>query len=142
MEVTLRSCTASGDLVLAYAVLRELRPHLTDESFAEIYRESKARDGYELVGLWREKECLAVMGYRTLFDTVHGKHLYIDDLVTSEHYRSQGLGKRLLDYAECVAKETGCLGLRLCTGTQNTSGMKFYEREGWKQRSVVYKKGF
>lgn len=97
-------------------------------------------DGYEIIAIEAENEILAVMGYRILHDYVHGKHLYIDDLVSTKSYRSEGLGAKLLVYAEELAKELGCKVLRLCTGIDNELGKKFYERNGWSLRAVAYKK--
>lgn len=80
------------------------------------------------------------MGYRIITDFVHGRHLYIDDLVTSEEVRSQGHGATLLKYAEAMAKQKGCSNLRLCTGIDNEGGKRFYEKNSWNLRAVVYKK--
>ncbi len=80
------------------------------------------------------------MGYRILFDFVHDKHLYIDDLVVASSLRSQGFGKQLLDFAEVEARRLGCRGLRLCTGVENEGGKRFYERSGWAPRALAYKK--
>ncbi len=44
--------------------------------------------------------------------------------------------------AEEIAEASGCGGLRLGTGKDNSGAMKFYEREGWQMRSVAYKKYF
>jgi len=59
---------------------------------------------------------VAVMGYRFLSDFVRGKHVYVDDLVSTESARSKGLGAELLKFAEDVAARSGCKSLRLCTG--------------------------
>jgi GNAT superfamily N-acetyltransferase len=53
-----------------------------------------------------------------------------------------GFGRQLLLYAEAYAAEAGSCGLRLCTGVANEAGFRFYEREGWELRAVVFKKGF
>ncbi len=124
----------------AFPVMKELRTHLDLDSFISIHDEAKRADGYQIVTLERMGEVLAVMGYRVLHDYVHGQHLYIDDLVTGKDHRSQGLGARLLQYAEKEAQRLGCTGLRLCTGIENEPGKKFYEREGWQLRAVAYKK--
>ena len=128
------------DLDRCYPILKELRTQLTLEEYLQIYTQSHQSDGYEIAAIESQGEIMAIMGYRVLFDYVRGKHLYIDDLVTSEKARSQGLGAELLKFAEGVAKELGCSSLRLCTGTENERGMKFYEREGWTKRSVAYVK--
>lgn len=123
-----------------FPLIRELRPHLKEESFRELYAEAHRADRYTLVGLERDGVLVAAMGYRILHDLVHGRHLYIDDLVTTESARSQGIGAVLLRHAEALAKELSCTNLRLCTGVANEGGKRFYERNGWEFRSVVYKK--
>ena len=140
MKDGIRELRTPAELRLGYPVLRELREGLSLRDFLSIYKKARAADGYALVGLFRGGSCAAVMGYRVLHDYVHGAHLYVDDLVTSAAFRSQGLGAELLGYADKRAKALKCRKLRLCTGTDNTAGRRFYEREGWALRSVVYKK--
>ena len=120
-------------------LMRELRPHLDEESFLRLYKEAKLRDDYKIVGLVQNDFCVALMGYRILFDFVHGKHLYVDDLVVEKDLRGQGLGKQLLDFALAEAAKEECQGLRLCTGIENHSAKKFYEREGWQARALAFK---
>lgn len=128
-----------ADVVDVLPLMRELRPALGEESFLRLYKEAKMRDDYKLVGLVQADFCVALMGYRILFDFVHGKHLYIDDLVVEKDLRGQGLGKRLLDHALAEAAREECQGLRLCTGIENQAATKFYEREGWQARAVAFK---
>ena len=138
----LREIRTEDELMVAFHLMVELRPHLNHESFHGLYRQAKEHDGYTLVGAFEGTACAGLMGYRVLYDFVHGKHLYIDDLVVSPQRRSQGIGAILLSHAETRAKELQCVGLRLCTGVENERGIAFYQRCGWKQRSVVFKKNF
>ncbi len=129
-----------NDLERCYPVIKELRPHLSFEDYISIYNDSHASDGYEIVAIEDNGQILAVMGYRFLSDFVRGKHVYVDDLVSTEKARSQGLGAELLKFAEGIAQSNGCKSLRLCTGIENERGMKFYDRNGWTKRSYAYTK--
>lgn len=129
-----------ADLERCYPVIKELRPQLTYEEYLSIYDDSHKADGYEIVAIEANNQILAVMGYRFLSDYVRGKHLYIDDLVTSEKVRSKGLGAELLKFAENIALDNGCKILRLCTGIENERGIKFYDRNGWVKMSFAYTK--
>ncbi len=129
-----------NDLERCFPVMKELRPHLSFEEYVSIYNESHAADGYEIVAIEANEKILAVMGYRFLSDYVRGKHVYVDDLVSTEKERSQGLGADLLKYAEEVASANGCRSLRLCTGIENERGVKFYDRNGWTKRAFAYTK--
>jgi GNAT superfamily N-acetyltransferase len=131
---------SKNDLEKFYPVMKELRKDLSFENYCMLYNEANKTDGYQIVAIEDDGKVLAVMGYRILHDFVHGKHVYIDDLVSTESHRSKGLGAKLLEYAEVIAREFNCRGLRLCTGIENELGKKFYERHGWSLGSVAYKK--
>ena len=123
-----------------YPLMKQLRPHLTIEQFIHIHDQAKAADQYTLIGYFENETCVGLMGLRTLFDYVHLKHIYIDDLVVEETKRSSGVGRKLLKHAEQIAQQQDCTGLRLCTGHENYRGIKFYENENWLQKALVFKK--
>ncbi len=128
------------DLLRAHPVMKELRTNLEYDVFVDIYEKAHQASRYEMVAAEKDDQIVGLMGYRILHDYVHGKHVYIDDLVTTEAVRSQGVGAQLLKYAESIAEKNDCKNLRLCTGIENEQGKKFYERNGWNLRAVVYKK--
>ncbi|MBA2587220.1 MAG: GNAT family N-acetyltransferase [Alphaproteobacteria bacterium] len=71
-------------------------------------------DGAVTGGLWAS----SVVGW-----------LFVDLLVVPEEFRSQGLGAELLQRAEDIARNRGCIGLWLHTGTFQAPG--FYEKQGY-----------
>lgn len=123
-----------------YPLMKQLRPHLTLQQYLQIHDQAKVADRYTLWGYFENEICVGLMGLRTLFDYVHLKHLYIDDLVVDESQRSSGIGAKLLKHAELLAQREQCTGLRLCTGSDNQRGIQFYEKENWVQRALVFKK--
>lgn len=140
MSKKIFTVNSKEELERCYPVMKELRPHLSYEEYLKIYEQSKIADAYELVAVEENNQILAVMGYRFLTDFVRGKHIYIDDLVSTEKVRSKGLGAQLLKFAEQIAIENNCAGLRLCTGIENERGVSFYEREGWTKRAYAFTK--
>lgn len=122
-----------------FPLMRQLREHLDEPKYLELITAAKAESNYRMIGLYDHDKCVGLMGYRVITDLVHGRHLYIDDLVTEESRRSQGIGEKLLAKSKELAAELGCERLRLCTGITNTRGMKFYERMGWELRAHAYK---
>lgn len=140
MKLKIQQVRSKEELEKCFPVIKELRPHLNYDNYIAIYEQAHKSDGYELIAFEEQGKILAVMGYRFLSDFVRGRHLYIDDLVSTESARSKGLGAELLRYAENIAIENGCKSLRLCTGIENERGIKFYDRNGWNKRAYAYVK--
>ncbi|MEZ0393274.1 MAG: GNAT family N-acetyltransferase [Pseudobdellovibrionaceae bacterium] len=122
-----------------FPVIKQLRTHLDESTFLDLLQKAKSESDYTLLAAYEGSECVGLMGFRFLTDFVHGRHLYIDDLVTSESHRSKGLGSQFLQKAKEIAAQNGCQRLRLCTGADNDRGKKFYEKNGWDFRAIVYK---
>jgi ribosomal protein S18 acetylase RimI-like enzyme len=135
-----RELTSDAELKEAYTVLRHLRIGLTPDEFRSLYADAHKQSGYTILGLMEKGRCVAVMGFRLLADFVHGRHLYVDDLVVLPELRSKGLGAACLAHAERIARERGLDSIRLCTGVDNEAGRRFYEREHYTAKAVAYKK--
>jgi ribosomal protein S18 acetylase RimI-like enzyme len=127
-------------MIRIYQLLKELREDLNYDEFLLRYQMAKEANGYEFIYLEENNEIVALLGYRILVDFLHGRHLYIDDLVTQETHRSKGLGAKLLKMSEEIAREKKCNIIRLCTGIANEQGKNFYEKNRMSLRAVVYKK--
>ena len=64
-----------------------------------------------------------------LFGKIAYDWLFIDWLVVPEHLRGQRLGKTLMEKAEAIARERGCIGIHLDTLEFQARG--FYEKLGY-----------
>ena len=115
-------------LEAVYPVMRELRTELSEEQFHERY-EAGHPLGYRLAAVFDEGECRAAAGYRLFTNFVSGKHIYVDDLVTAEQWRSHGYGRRLNDHLVELARSEGCTTVQLDSSTWRTKAHRFYFRE-------------
>jgi GNAT superfamily N-acetyltransferase len=110
-------------------VLRQLRPHLTMESFATVY-EMGHPQGLRFTAAYVDGKCVGVAGWRIVATTAALLKLYVDDLVTMEDARSQGVGRELLGALSRKAVDAGCRVLDLDSATRRTDAHRFYMREG------------
>jgi len=121
--------TTDKDIVACYPVMRELRPHLTQDRFlAQVRRQQSV--GYRLAMVQKGDVVVAVAGFRVSENLAWGRFLYVDDLVTMLAQRSQGYGATLLSWLREYAAAEGCEQLHLDSGTQRHDAHRFYEREG------------
>jgi GNAT superfamily N-acetyltransferase len=115
-------------LEAVYPVMRELRTDLSETQFAERYAAGHV-DGYRIAALLEQGQCLAAAGYRVFTNFVSGRHLYIDDLVTTASSRSAGYGRRLNDYLVELARRQECTSVQLDSNVRRHDAHRFYFRE-------------
>ncbi|MGD6834188.1 GNAT family N-acetyltransferase [Sutcliffiella halmapala] len=128
------------ELLQGYLVLKELRTHLTEETFFDMYEKMK-QEGYEIHGFYEGKEVTAVSGIVPLTNYYDGYHIYVYDLVTASHARSKGYGEKLLSHIEALAKEKGCKAITLSSGLQRKDAHRFYEEKmEYDKTSYVFNK--
>ena len=119
------------DIRRCFAVMQQLRPHLTDaDELLERARRQMRDAGWRLAYTEADGQVAACAGFRVHEWLVSGRFLYVDDLVTDANLRSGGHGKALLDWLKELARHEGCAQLRLDSGTQRLQAHKFYFREG------------
>jgi ribosomal protein S18 acetylase RimI-like enzyme len=119
-----------ADIAACFTLVRALRPQLISEAeFVERWRR-QSEQGYAILGLWRAQGPVALAGFRVQENLVHGRFLYVDDLVTDENERRRGHGARLLDRLKTEGRARGCRKLVLDTALENTLGHRFYYRQG------------
>ncbi len=122
----------------AETVHRQLRPQLPADYAARL-AEVFANGGRMLIAA----EADAVRGvalWRLIENTYEGRRLYVDDLVTDEQCRSEGIGNRLLGWLHAMAQARGCDVLALDSGVQRQQAHKFYFREGLTISSFCFRK--
>jgi len=126
------------EMKLAYPVINQLRDKLTFDEFLNRVRLAQS-EGYKLFyAVTGEKAVVGAVGLRILDDLCWGHHIYVDDLVVGESWRSRGIGKKLMQYVEDLAHSEQCQYIRLASGISRTEAHKFYERLGYQKTSFSF----
>lgn len=141
-------CDDSGrivrtDLADALCLLhRQLRPMLPDNGAAYLAKMQRVcHYGARLVAaLDDEGRPLGMALYRMYENTYEDLRLYVDDLVSDEAARSQGVGSQLLAWCEAQARAAGCRFIVLDSGTWRTQAHKLYFRLGFSITSFHFTK--
>ncbi|MCA1726333.1 MAG: GNAT family N-acetyltransferase [Actinobacteria bacterium] len=94
-----------------------------------------AEDGADVVGV-------AVVHWFELLEKP-GPFARLIALVVSRSYRGTGVGRRLVEAAEGVARRSGCLGIEVTTAARRREAQGFYEQMGFATgESRYYRKAF
>lgn len=124
------------DTPLAFAAMRELRPHLTDEaSFARRVDDVQRPEGYRVAGAFADgrSDAVAVAGFRYVHCLSWGhRAVYVDDLSTLPEARRRGHARALLDWLSALARAEGCEQLHLdsAVGPHRTDAHRLYLTAG------------
>lgn len=124
----IRYANDEQSVLACYPLIRQLRPHLdTEAEFLECWR-LQHDEGYRILALWQDGVPMAIAGIRVQHNMIHGRFLYVDDLVTDGNSRSRGHGAALMDRLKEEASALGCLRLILDSGLDNVYAHRFYYR--------------
>ena len=110
-------------------VLLQLRPQY-DLAHLKKQIKQQQKSGYQIAFVTNDDgEVLSVAGFVMGEKLAWGKHIYIDDLVTSEAVRSTGAGSLLMNWLKDYAQKIGCQQIHLDSGVQRFAAHRFYLRE-------------
>lgn len=124
----------------AESVHRQLRPQLPADYAVKM--RTVFEQGGEMCVATLDQRVAGLAVFREFENTHVGRRFYVDDLVTDEAERSSGAGRALIAYLQQVARDRGCPGLDLESGTHRTRAHRFYFREGFFLTAFSFRKEF
>lgn len=116
---------SDAEIMNCYAVMSELRPHISLEDFLPRVRRQSEINGFRLAYLIDE-EVKAVGGFRISEWLGGGKYMEIEDLVVKSGERSKGYGGELFDWLVEYAKRENCDQLKLVSHVKRFGAHRFY----------------
>ena len=143
--ITFRIADASDTHVVSQLLsdlFAEVGHSLSAEEIADIFQEIDEDDHHStLLALDDDED---VVGVLTLVETIAiyagGKIGVLNELYVVPEYRSEGVGKILLDAAKDLGEQRGWVRLEVTTpGEEYAKTLRFYEREGFMAIGPRYK---
>lgn len=125
-------------LVRAETTHRQLRPQLPADYAGKMQR--VFAQGGRMVVAARDDVVLGLAIWRAFENTHQGMQVYVDDLVTDDRHRSEGVGHALIDWLIARARMLSAGALTLDSGTHRTAAHRFYLRERFAITSFHFNK--
>lgn len=131
--------------VLLSRLFEEVEHNLDFEELAEIFTDLDADDHHSTLLAQNEEE--EIVGLITLVESLSlsagGRYGVINELYVTPEYRSEGVGRMLLDFAKRVSEERAWTRIEVTTpGDSFDRTLQFYEREGFWRIGPRYKYTF
>lgn len=120
-------------------LIQYLNPHMTAQRYEQLLRQMLPNH-YRMVGIFDQEVCVGLSGFWISTKLYSGKYLEIDNFVIEETYRSQQLGKKLIDWLQAEATRHQCEMLMLDAYVVNSAAHKFYLREGFEIKGFHFLK--
>lgn len=114
----------------AHSLIIQLRPQLISPDLWLAAFKRQAESGYRVLLSVQDGKPRGLAGFRLQENLIHGKFLYVDDLVTDSALRGLGVGQQLLEALMNEATLSGCDRLVLDTAITNIDAQRFYKRCG------------
>ncbi len=87
---------------------------------------------YHCIAAFNEGRIVGVAGYWLGARFWSGEYMDVDNVVVDETQRSQGIGKKMMDWLYAKAQELGCKMVVLDTYVTYEGAHRFYFREGYR----------
>lgn len=133
-----RHAETDAEIRACYPVVHMLRPLLESADALVGAVRLQGREGYRALALWDGDTPYAYAGYRILNNLIHGRFLYVDDLVSDQTRRSQGAGAAMIAELQRIARAENCDRLVLDTALANAMAQRFYFRNGLLARGLHF----
>src|SRR5438093_4763909 len=98
MSSTIQLAEKPEDILRCHEVMRELRPHVSQERFVAQVQRQQLHHNYKLVFLEMDNQVRAVAGYRISECLAWGRFFYVDDFVCRASDQASGHGSALFDW--------------------------------------------
>lgn len=146
MRIEILSECDSSTIEKVHEAFDRLLPQLSSSAqplSLEQIQELLAQDCLHLVCALDEGERILGMLSLVVFDIPTGRRAWIEDVVTDQAARGQGVGQSLLDTAVERARELGAKTVDLTSRPTREAANRLYRRVGFLQRETnVYRKSF
>lgn len=121
---------SDAEIENCYAVMAELRPHISAGEFLETIKRQIENYNFRLIYLSDGGDVKSVGGFRIAEWLAGGKYLEIEDLVSKSDERSKSYGGELFDWIVRYAEQENCAQVKLVSHVKRHGAHKFYLKKG------------
>ncbi len=128
------------EMASAFDLVSQMYSQMSFEDYISRLQEMIERNDFKMVAVYIDDEMVGVSGYWIFMMLYCGRYLQASNLIVSQNFRSQGVGKKILDYLEKKAKISGCQKVVLDSYVENKKSHPLYYREGFYIRGFHFMK--
>lgn len=146
MEIVFKVAKNSKEMKTAFELIVKHYQHLNlDQAiFEETVEEMIKRNDYQMLLAFNDGgdglDLVGVAGFWVSRMFYCGRYLQVSNLIVNEKYRSNGVGRKILQHLESIAQKQHCLKIVLDSYTENKRSHSLYFTEGFYIRGFHFVK--
>jgi len=140
MEITIKELGSKDEMMSAFTLIHQMYEKISREEFSIALDEMISRNDYKIAAAFFGEKIVGISGYWISRMLYCGRYLQASNLVVDKELRKSGIGKKLLNYLEAKAKESGCQKMVLDSYVLNTKSHPLFFREGFYIRGFHFMK--
>lgn len=130
-NIIIRKLSSKEEMLSALPIIIQHHKHIDQAAYAHYIDEILAEKNYQMIGAYIDDKLVAIAGYWVLTRFYSGKYIQVGNMVVDNNFRSQGAGKKMLQFIENEGKKQGCQHFILDSRSDNKKSHRFYFREGF-----------
>ena len=127
-------------MMQAFPLTNQLYPKMDIGTYRANIIEMAAMNKFRMIGAFYEGKLVGVSGYWVLRMLYCGRYLQVSNFVVDADKRSLGIGSKILQHLEKIARELDCQKFVLDSYTENKKSHPLYFGEGFYVRGFHFMK--
>ncbi|MCB9025210.1 MAG: GNAT family N-acetyltransferase [Bdellovibrionaceae bacterium] len=129
-----------SDLDELYPLITEFYPNLTAKNIHDNLTKMIEFNKYTILTASVDGLIAGFLGYIKLTNLIYDDYFWVHDLIVKKQYRSNGIGKKLLEELHQIAQKEQISHIALSTHIDHASTHRFYETKmNYEKRGFVYR---
>lgn len=127
-----------ADMTFLPNLIRQLYPELSKSLVSSRLSRMEKMIGHKnILAKTDEGKIIGYLGYHLMTNLLYADYFWVQDLVVEKEFRSQGIGKQLLEHLKKMATDQGVSHVALAANKSHLAAQRFYE-----EKMVMDKRGF
>lgn len=121
------------ELSRLYTQLHDNEPISKTDKTQKIWNQILNDENHKIIVFEKDKKIVSSCVLVIIPNLTHNQQPYalIENVITDNDYRRQGIASQVLDYARKIASENNCYKIMLMTGSKKSGTHKFYQKAGY-----------
>lgn len=140
MNLQFRELVKKDEMLKSYSLLSQIYKNLSEHELLESFEEMIESTKYRILAAFLDGKMVAVSGFWIARMLYCGRYLQASNFVVDESLRGLGIGKKLLESLEEIARSHDCQKFVLDSHTENRKSHPFYFECGFYIRGFHFMK--